>query len=172
MPFEFLPSAAVPSRRALLAAMGTAVITAGCGSTAANYGFALPTSSGINEEIQRGFIMDDETIAKVKIGMDVQAVLNTLGTPSTTSTIGNKTFYYINQTVSRRFQFQKLTVVDQKVLTLFFNKGFKLERIANFGVQDGVIFDFITRTTPTGGEEQSFLRNLFKGVTSFNPLAG
>jgi hypothetical protein len=39
-------------------------------------------------------------------------------------------------------------------------------------VQDGVIFDFITRTTPTGGEEQSFLRNLFRGVTSFNPLAG
>jgi hypothetical protein len=33
-----------------------------------------------------------------------------------------------------------------------------------------VIFDFISRTTATGGEEQSFLRNLFKGVTKWSPF--
>ena len=91
-------------------------------------------------------------------------------TPSTTSTVGNRTFYYISQTVRRRFQFQDLSVVDQTVLVVYFNKGFKVERIANYGLQDGVIFDFISRTTATGGEEQSFLRNLFRGVTRFNPL--
>ena len=90
--------------------------------------------------------------------------------PRLTSTVGNRTFYYISQTVRRRFQFQDFTVIDQRVLVIYFNKAFKVERIANYGLQDGVIFDFISRTTPTGGEEQSFLRNLFRGVTKFNPL--
>jgi outer membrane protein assembly factor BamE (lipoprotein component of BamABCDE complex) len=162
------------SRRSLfktLAGLAGAASLAGCAQDPIiGLGLTLPTSAGMNEEITRGFVFDADTIAKVKTGMDVQAVLNTLGTPSTTSTVGNKTFYYIGQTVRRRFQFQELSVVDQKVLTIYFNKGFKVERIANYGLQDGVIFDFITRTTPTGGEEQSFLRNLFRGVTSFNPL--
>ena len=112
----------------------------------------------------------DALIAQVKVGMDVQAVLTTLGTPSTTSTVGNRTFYYISQTMRRRFQFQDPQTIDQQVLVIYFNKGFKVERIANYGLKDGVIFDFISRTTATGGEEQSFLRNLFRGVTKFNPL--
>jgi outer membrane protein assembly factor BamE (lipoprotein component of BamABCDE complex) len=146
----------------------SSLVLAGCGPNAG--GFVLPTSAGLNEEYTRGFVMDEALIAQVKPGMDVQQVLTILGTPSTTSTVGNRTFYYISQTVSRRFQFQELTVVDQRVLVVYFNKGFKVERIANYGLQDGVIFDFISRTTATGGEEQSFLRNLFRGVTKFTPF--
>lgn len=153
------------------AIMGVAL--AGCGSGGGdNFGFTLPTSAGLNEEINRGFVMDQEAIAKVKPGMDVQQVLQTLGTPSTTSTVGNRTFYYVSQRTRRTFQFQNPSVVDQNVIAVYFNKGFKVERIANWGLQDGVIFDFISRSTPTGGEEQSFLRNLFRGVTRFNPLGG
>jgi outer membrane protein assembly factor BamE (lipoprotein component of BamABCDE complex) len=156
-------------RAAVLGLLATSSLAlAGCGPNAG--GLVLPTSAGMNEEYTRGFVMDDALIAQVKPGMDVQQVLTILGTPSTTSTVGNRTFYYISQTVRRRFQFQELTVVDQRVLVVYFNKAFKVERIANYGLQDGVIFDFISRTTPTGGEEQSFLRNLFRGVTKFSPF--
>ncbi|WP_082766925.1 outer membrane protein assembly factor BamE [Bosea sp. PAMC 26642] len=156
-------------RAALFGLLATSSLAlAGCGPNAG--GFVLPTSAGINEEYTRGFVMDDGLIAQIKPGMDVQTVLTTLGTPSTTSTVGNRTFYYISQTVRRRFQFQDLSVIDQKVLVVYFNKAFKVERIANYGLQDGVIFDFISRTTATGGEEQSFLRNLFRGVTKFTPF--
>jgi outer membrane protein assembly factor BamE (lipoprotein component of BamABCDE complex) len=156
-------------RTALLGALATSsLLLAGCGPDAG--GFVLPTSAGLNEEFKRGFVMDEGLIAQVKIGMDVQAVLQLLGTPSTTSTVGNRTFYYISQTMRRRVQFMDPQVIDQQVLVIYFNKGFKVERIARYGLQDGVIFDFISRTTPAGGEEQSFLRNLFRGVTKFNPL--
>jgi outer membrane protein assembly factor BamE (lipoprotein component of BamABCDE complex) len=159
----------ISRRTAVLGMLATSSLTlAGCGPDSG--GFMLPTSAGINEEYTRGFVMDDGLIAQVKPGMDVQTVLTTLGTPSTTSTVGNRTFYYISQRVKRMFQFQDLTVVDQNVLVVYFNKGFKVERIANYGLKDGVIFDFISRTTPTGGEEQSFLRNLFRGVTKFTPF--
>jgi outer membrane protein assembly factor BamE (lipoprotein component of BamABCDE complex) len=164
--------ALVPSRRMFVATAALSIVLAGCGAGGPdNFGFSLPTSAGLNEEINRGFVMDQEAIAKVKPGMDVQAVLQTLGTPSTTSTVGNRTFYYVSQRSRRMFQFQNPAVVEQNVIAVYFNKGFKVERVANWGLQDGVIFDFISRSTPTGGEEQSFLRNLFRGMTSFNPLA-
>jgi outer membrane protein assembly factor BamE (lipoprotein component of BamABCDE complex) len=156
-------------RTALLGILATSTLAlAGCGPDKG--GFVLPTSAGLNEEYTRGFVMDEALIAQIKPGMDVQAVLNILGTPSTTSTVGNRTFYYISQRVRRRFQFQDLTVIDQNVVVVYFNKAFKVERIANYGLQDGVIFDFISRTTATGGEEQSFVRNLFRGVTRFTPF--
>ena len=159
----------ITRRTALLGILATSSLAlAGCGPDSG--GFVLPTSAGLNEEYTRGFVMDEGLIAQVKPGMDVQTVLNTLGTPSTTSTVGNRTFYYISQRVRRRFQFQDLSVIDQNVVVVYFNKGFKVERIANYGLQDGVIFDFISRTTATGGEEQSFLRNLFRGVTKFSPF--
>ncbi|MFJ5370887.1 outer membrane protein assembly factor BamE [Bosea sp. CER48] len=124
----------------------------------------------MNETFSRGFVMDEGLVAQIKPSMDVQSVLQILGTPSTTSTVGNRTFYYISQTMRRRFQFQDPQVIDQQVLVIYFNKSFKVERVAHYGLQDGVIFDFISRTTAAGGEEQSFLRNLFRGVTKFNPL--
>ena len=161
----------ISRRAALLGALATSSLAlAGCGPDAG--GFVLPTSTGMNEEFTRGFVMDDALVAQVKVGMDVQSVLQILGTPSTTSTVGNRTFYYISQRMRRRFQFQDAQVIDQQVLVVYFNKGFKVERIANYGLQDGVIFDFISRTTPAGGEEQNFLRNHFRGVTKFNPLGG
>lgn len=86
------------------------------------------------------------------------------------STVGNKTFYYISQTTEQRFRFLNPRVTEQRVVAIYFNKNFKVERVANYGLQDGVVFDFISRTTPTAGAEQSFVRNLFRGLGTFNPF--
>ena len=44
------------------------------------------------------------------------------------------------------------------MLALYFDKGGKVSRIANYGMKDGKVFDFVSRTTPTGGQEPSFLQ--------------
>ena len=41
-------------------------------------------------------------MSQVKTGMNAEQVLQTLGTPSTVSTVGNKNWYYISQTSRRR----------------------------------------------------------------------
>ena len=97
-------------------------------------------------------------------------MLTTLGTPSTVSTVGNKSWYYISQTSSRRFQFMPESVVDQRVTAVYFNNNLKVERVALYGIQDGQVFDFISRTTPSGGQESSFITQLFRGVGGFNPF--
>ncbi|MBM6595528.1 outer membrane protein assembly factor BamE [Microvirga pudoricolor] len=122
------------------------------------------------ETFQRGYIVDEQALASVKKGMSAEQVLNTLGTPSTVSTVGNKNWYYISQKSQRTLQFLGESVVDQQVTAVYFDNGLRVERVALYGIQDGKVFDFISRTTPSGGEESSFLGQIFKGTNNFNPF--
>lgn len=122
------------------------------------------------EQFHRGYLVDERTISQVKKGMNAEQVLTSLGTPSTVSTVGNKNWYYISQTSRRTFQFMGEQVVDQKVMAVYFDNGMRVERVALYGLQDGKVFDFISRTTPAGGQESSFLTQLFRGTNNFNPF--
>ena len=122
------------------------------------------------ETFQRGYIVDEQALATVKKGMSAEQVLNTLGTPSTVSTVGNKNWYYISQKSQRTLQFLGESVVDQQVTAVYFDNGLRVERVALYGLQDGKVFDFISRTTPSGGEESSFLGQILKGTNKFNPF--
>ena len=122
------------------------------------------------ETFQRGYIVDEQALATVKKGMSADQVLNTLGTPSTVSTVGNKNWYYISQKSQRTLQFLGESVVEQQVTAVYFDNGLRVERVALYGLQDGQVFDFISRTTPSGGEESSFLGQILKGTNKFNPF--
>jgi outer membrane protein assembly factor BamE (lipoprotein component of BamABCDE complex) len=124
----------------------------------------------MGEEFQRGYVVDETAIGQVKQGMSAEQVLQTLGTPSTVSTVGNKNWYYISQRSSRTFQFLGEQVVDQRVTAVYFNNNLRVERVALYGLQDGQVFDFISRTTPSGGQESSFLTQIFRGANNFNPF--
>ncbi|RFB81477.1 outer membrane protein assembly factor BamE [Methylovirgula sp. 4M-Z18] len=109
----------------------------------------------------RGYIQDERQISQVKPGQTKQQVLALLGDPSTTSTVGGDAWYYVSQDIHQPFAFSAPTITDQRVLAVYFTpKTGKLERIANYGLQDGVVFDFISRTTPTSGGDQSFIKNM------------
>ncbi|HVL71942.1 MAG TPA: outer membrane protein assembly factor BamE [Beijerinckiaceae bacterium] len=138
----------------LAAAAAIAVVAAGC----------------VTEEFQRGYLVDERLVSQVKPGMGAEQVLQTLGTPSTVSTVGNKSWYYVSQITQRRLQFMSDTVVDQRVTAVYFDRNMRVERVALYGLQDGQVFDFVTRTTPTGGGDQSFVGQLFRGMTRWSPL--
>ena len=119
---------------------------------------------GYDGEVTRGYVIDQRALDQVKPGSSAEEVLVVLGTPSTTSTVGGSAWYYISQTVDRTFAFSPQTVTDQRVLAVYFNRDKKVERIANYGLKDGKVFDFVTRTTPTGGAEEGFVKNLFRSL--------
>jgi len=54
------------------------------------------------------------------------------------------------------------------VIAIYFDKNRQVQRLANYGMQDGRIFDFISRTTPTSGQEINYLTPLFKLVPAFH----
>ena len=53
-------------------------------------------------------------------------------------------------------------VVDQRVVAVYFDQNRRVERLANYGLQDGKVFDFVSRTTPTGGKDVAYLNAMFK----------
>ena len=123
----------------------------------------------LGEDLQRGYVIDEAAVARVKPGTSAEEVLKTLGTPSTVSTVGNKSWYYISQTATRRLHFMGESVTSQRVLAVYFGQGLRVERVALYGLQDGRLFDFISRKTESGGAEANFVAQLFRGLGSFVP---
>jgi outer membrane protein assembly factor BamE (lipoprotein component of BamABCDE complex) len=132
-------------------------------------GAALGGCLGYNGDFDRGYQVDDDSLSQVKVGATTkQQTLAALGTPSTTSTVGGDAWYYIGQKMHRSVAFMPTQMTDQHVLAVYFDKGGKVTRIANYAMQDGKVFDFVSRTTPTGGQEPDFLRNMMGGLFRFS----
>jgi len=113
-----------------------------------------------------GYVVDQDALESVPVGSSREQVLLALGSPSITAIFDDEVFYYISQTRYRGVQFMKPKVVDRRILTIYFDREGLVTQIANYGLQDGKLFDFATRTTPTGGKDQSFLTQLIMGAGS------
>ena len=114
------------------------------------------------EQFQKGYILPPGALEQIQIGASQDQVLIVMGTPSTVATLNGEVFYYISQRANRPVAFMNQRVVDQRVIAIYFDKNRQVIRLANYGLKDGRIFDFISRTTPTSGQEISYLQPLFK----------
>ena len=112
--------------------------------------------------------MQQGALEQIPIGASQEQVLIVMGTPSTVATVNGEVFYYISQKAERAAAFMPQEVVDQRVVAIYFDKGRRVRKLADYGLKDGKVFDFYSKTTPTGGQELSYLRNIFKNL---NPLA-
>ena len=119
------------------------------------------------EQFQKGYILPPGALEQIPIGASQDQVLIVMGTPSTVATLDGEVFYYISQHAERPVAFMNQKVVDQRVIAIYFDKNRQVRRLANYGLKDGKIFDFIARTTATSGQELSYLAPLFK-LLSFN----
>jgi outer membrane protein assembly factor BamE (lipoprotein component of BamABCDE complex) len=121
----------------------------------------------MGETLQRGYVPSDSALQQVQVGAPREQVLIALGTPSTTADFGGEVFYYISQKTNRPVAFMNARVIDQTVLAIYFDDRSQVSKIANYGLKDGQIVDFVSRTTPTGGKDFSFISQLFSatGVT-------
>ena len=122
---------------------------------------------GCGEQFQKGYILPEGALEQIPIGASQDQVLIVMGTPSTVATLNGEVFYYISQRADRPLAFMNDKIIDQRVIAIYFDKNRQVQRLANYGLQDGKIFDFISRTTPTSGQELSYLTPLFK-LLSFN----
>jgi len=130
---------------------------------------ALSGCLGYDGDFDRGYQVDQETVSQIKVGATTKPeALSLLGTPSTTSTVGGDAWYYIGQKMHQAVAFMPVQMTDQHVLAVYFDKGGKVSRVANYGMQDGKVFDYVSRTTPTGGTEPDFLRNIMGGLFRFS----
>ena len=124
--------------------------------------FGILLSGCFSETYQRGYIVPEGALEQLPIGSTQEQVLIVLGTPSTVATVSGEAFYYISQRAERSIGFMPQRVVDQRVVAVYFDKNRRVERLANYGLKDGKVFDFVSRATPTGGKDVAYLNALFK----------
>src|SRR5580698_9943042 len=98
--------------------------------------------SGITQTYHHGYMVPDGALEQIPLGASQEQVLIVLGTPSTVATISGEVFYYISQrTEQTSFLPQKET--ERRVVAVYFDPNRKVQRIANYGIRDGKIFDYI-----------------------------
>src|SRR6204780_1039261 len=117
---------------------------------------------GCGEQFQKGYILPPGALEQIPIGASQDQVLIVMGTPSTVATLNGEVFYYISQRSERPVAFMNQRVVDQRVIAIYFDRNRQVKRLANYGLKDGRIFDFVSRTTPTSGQEINYVAPLFK----------
>ncbi len=129
----------------------TAIVLTGCNTT---------------EVLTHGYVVDNQTLELVPPGSSREQVLLSLGSPTTRADYGSEAFYYISQKRVRRAMFLKPRLVDQSILAVYFDEEGTVSSIANYTMEDGKVFDTISRTTPTGGKEETFLSRVLSSVGS------
>jgi len=130
-------------------AVASLLALAGCGGTVTKH----------------GQLFKDTDLQAIQPGMSQDQVRLALGTPATTAVIGDgRAYYYISSTDTQAAFFLP-TEQSRQVAAVYFNRGGTVDHVANYGLKDGKVFDFVSRTTPApGGKDESILNQLFRNL--------
>ena len=113
---------------------------------------------------QRGYLPDPTVESSIKAGTDSKTtVQERLGYASTTATFGNDSWYYISAT-EKQVAFFNPTILKRQVLAVYFDKQNKVTGVRHYGLRDGHLISFESRTTPARGRETTFLQELLKAT--------
>ncbi len=123
------------------------------------FALALALSGCSGETFQRGYVLPEGALEQIPLGASQEQVLLVLGTPSTVATVSGEAFYYISQKADRPVAFMNGKVTDQRVIAVYFDRDRKVQRLAEYGMKDGHVFDFVSRTTPTSGNDLNVITN-------------
>ena len=134
--------------RAAVCGLVLALALAGCGG----------------ETFQRGYVLPEGALEQVPLGASQEQVLLVLGTPSTVATVSGEAFYYISQKADRPVSFMRTEVTDQRVIAVYFDKDRKVRRVAEYGLKDGHMFDFVSQTTPTAGNDLNVIGTMVRNL--------
>src|SRR5208282_4979542 len=124
---------------------------------------ALPGGC-FGETFQRGYVLPEGALEQIPLGASQQQVLIVLGSPSTVATVSGEAFYYISQKAERPISFIPTKITDQRVIVVYFDKNRQVQRLAEYGMKDGKVFDFISRKTTTSGDENNIITYLFRTI--------
>lgn len=131
-------------------------------AAAVGIGFTLTACS---ETITtHGHQFQDNDIQQVSPGMSQEQVKTTLGTPTTTASVGSgSAYYYISSTHGQK-SFFKPVEKDRKVLAVYFSPMGSVDRVSQYGLKDGKVFDYVKQQTPTASRDEGILKALFRNL--------
>ena len=115
--------------------------------------------------IKHGTQFHEGDLQQIQPGMSEEQVRMNLGMPATTAVVGtNQAYYYISST-QKQSAFLLPSEEDRQVIAVYFAPGGTVEHVANYGLKDGKVFDYVSRTTPApGGHDDGIIKALFRNL--------
>ncbi|MBL1240585.1 MAG: outer membrane protein assembly factor BamE [OCS116 cluster bacterium] len=120
---------------------------------------------------QHGYVAQSGAVEDITVGMPKKEVNAILGSPSVTTTANGLSYYYISSKQDR-FGLIGPKESERQVVAVHFGNNKRVKKIAHYGLQDGVVIDFISQTTPTYKKDLNFIQELFGGVGASTPGGG
>lgn len=121
---------------------------------------------------QRGHVATPGTVEKLQPGQQTRNdVLTLLGSPSTTATFDDETWYYISQRVETT-AFLAPDTKEQTVMALKFDNAGVLKDMTTYTLKDGRAIEMVDRKTPTAGKELTIIEQIFGNVGRFGGSGG
>jgi outer membrane protein assembly factor BamE (lipoprotein component of BamABCDE complex) len=160
-PFETRKSIdEIPPRRQRACAEGP--LWALCAGGALALALALAACS--ETVTKHGHQFQDNDLKSIASGMSQEQVRTTLGTPTTTATVGSGSAYYYISSTQGQTSFFSPVEKDRKVLAVYFNQLGSVDRVANYGIKDGKVFDYASQKTSTPSRDEGLLKALFRNL--------
>jgi outer membrane protein assembly factor BamE (lipoprotein component of BamABCDE complex) len=118
---------------------------------------------------KHGHLFQENDLAQISPGMSAQQVKTSLGTPTTTATVGTGTAFYYISSVEGQTAFFAPKEKDRRVVAVYFSQLGSVDRVAQYGLKDGKVFDYVKNETPTLAKDEGILKALFRnlGVKQF-----
>ena len=114
--------------------------------------------------IKHGHQFQDNDIQQIQTGMSLAQVAGTLGSPTTTATVGgNQTYYYIAST-EKQTAFFTPEETDRKVLAVYFSPLGAVERVSHYGLKDGKVINFSANQTANTARDENVIKQDRKSV--------
>jgi outer membrane protein assembly factor BamE (lipoprotein component of BamABCDE complex) len=115
-----------------------------------------------------GYVPSEDELQQIVPGVDTRATVEDLiGVPSTSGTLNESGFYYIESDL-RHFAWKAPEVVDREVLAITFDSDGVVENIERYGLEDGQVVPLARRITRSGDGDIGFIRKLFGNIGGLN----
>ncbi len=125
-------------------------------------------ASCTNIEERHGATIKPKTMQKLAPNVTKKQVTGLLGSPSTKSSFGEETWYYIANNKNQNL-FSDDDMVEQEVLAIYFNEDDKVYNVESYGIRDSKQIELSDRTTPTAGHNLTVMEQLLGNVGRFVP---
>lgn len=114
-----------------------------------------------------GYVRKDDPAQVIKPGMSKDEVVGRLGSPSSQSSFGPETWYYIT---SRKEAYGPMAydVAQQDVACIAFDAGGLVTKVEAYDLASSEDVDVVDRQTPTEGHSLGFFEQILGNIGRFN----
>ena len=111
-----------------------------------------------------GHLFQESDLKQISPGMSSEQVKTSLGTPTTTASVGSGSAFYYISSVEGQSLFFAPTEKDRRVVAVYFSQLGSVDRVAQYGLKDGKVFDYLKNETPAHAKDEGLIKALFRNL--------